>query len=171
LPLKKENIPYIPYAVHLGPTRRDVDSVLAKELPVKENDPGMNCQLYTSLVVRSMGTQVPNYYRSEEWFTDPDDVLQTIDPIHVPIQTGDVLGFVPQDIKDKKKIHVGVAHVGERGVRVVHASREAGRVIVTPINRMPHNQNHKRLAMVRRPNVLDPDHWNHKTLVDLGFMP
>lgn len=153
----REGMPYIPYNFSAGPLERPVEEVIRRGLPVKEGDPGMNCQLYVSLIVRALGYRFPNDYRSQEWYEDPAGVLDVVrlNPLQeyrLQIQDGDVLGFYSKpDLEDKKRLHVGVARVTGGDIEILHASHTAKQVIITPFEGMGENPRYKYLYMISRP--------------------
>ena len=161
--------PYIPYNLKIGPLKRSITTILSEELPIKENDPGMNCRLYTSLVVRALGFAVPDHYSSSEWFHDPDGVLSSINYPTEDICDGDILGFSRPNEIDMINLHVGVARITRDGtVEILHASRLAGKVIVTPLDEMHLDPRHKQLYMVRRPQIKTVP-INFSALTSLGW--
>lgn len=137
-------------------------------MPFKEDDTGINCRLYASLIVRALGFYVPDYYESKEWFYDPDSCLDEI-PFSDEIKTGDVLGFTKEDETNLLNTHIGIAKVENGNINILHASRSAGKVICTPLSEMGEDPRHKSFVMIRRPKIEIPALYNPNYLLNLGF--
>lgn len=139
----------IPYVLSRHPATVSPDSFLAR---VQE---GANCQLYVAGVIRALGFYMPDYYRSSEIYEDPAGVLLPVTLYHELPQTGDIIGFWPKgENSNAKRIHVGIIHMTEDGVTVLHASRQQGKVVQSPLVDLL--QHYYRIACIKRP-------WMHIT--------
>lgn len=165
----KENFPHIPYHLFWNPNKRPVDFFIAT-LPLKEEDFGVNCQLYAAAVTRAFGRFVPDDYRSSEYYFDPKKCLKTIKYPEEKIENGDIFGFRTVGDKNPKNIHLGIAFVTDKQeLMIIHASRIAKRVIREKLPEVLNDGKHQEIVFVKRPTILIPGYFNPSALKALGF--
>jgi len=149
--IETSEFPQILYNIRVDPRFTDMEIAYTEFLSGKEME--MNCRTYALFLTWARGyTEVPKEYGSFHWFEDPSKVAT---PIHLinNIQDGDILGFSRDNEINMLNLHVGVAKVDTDGnIKVIHASRLAGGVIITPLDQMHLDPRHVRLYMIRRPN-------------------
>ncbi len=83
----------------------------------------LNCQLYVSAVLRALGRYIPNYYRSSEFFEDPERCLQDVFFPYEAVENGDIIGFSKVGIRNLKKLHMGIVRIADKNAtEILHAS-------------------------------------------------
>lgn len=84
-------------------------------------------------------------------------------------QTGDLIGFSPQDKKDFIGIHVGVISLEDGEIHVLHNAKHEGAARVQKIDDILKHAKHQKIAWIKRPIVEDPTLRNPTVLTLLGF--
>lgn len=85
------------------------------------------------------------------------------------IQTGDFLGFCEIGKRNFYGIHVGMAWVDRKQIKVVHNAKHRGFAAAEPLDEVLRHPKHARLAWIKRPVVYDSKLFNPGKLQELGF--
>ena len=160
------------YAFSEGPTKTSPDALLSSMLENEGNKKVLiNCQLYVASVLRALGLYVPDYYRSAEFFFDPNHCLRGLEYPTITLQQGDIFGLSKNSDSDPKKIHLGVGREGDNHtLEILHISRETNGIEATTIENIIQNEKYGNIRFVKRPLVFNPDLYNQSALLVLKFL-
>ncbi len=150
----------IPYSIRRTPATVATHEVFSNP------EAGTNCELLVQAFVRARGFYIPAL-RSSELYEDQLFTRLIDDPRQ--IQTGDILGFCEVEKIDFYGIHVGLAWVDNRNLRVVHNARHIGQAQVEDLEEVLAYEKHARLVWIKRPILKNPFLFNPGKLQELGF--
>lgn len=129
----------------------------------------MNCQLYTGIVVESLGRTIPEVPRSAELWLDEEHTA------HVapgePMETGDIVFLVddPTKAEDPKRFHVGVILVGENGIPLLtHNATHHGFAVIERL--ADATLHYGTIAGIKRPISNNPNGADHAFLEEHGIL-
>ncbi|SRR5258708_32141423 len=163
-----EQKPSLLYLFQNGPDKFPPDRVI-NYLETK-NGIFVNCQAYVAAVERALGIIVPDWYRSSEREEDPEGVYEAVNYPEKQVKNADVLGFSKTRKQDIKEIHLGIARVDRiRGIEILHASKDAGKVIVSRLADMMQEEKYATLRFVKRAKIMNSAVYNPSALQKLGF--
>lgn len=129
----------------------------------------MNCQLFTGVVVESLGKTILESPRSMELWLDEEHTAHV--PPGEPVATGDIAFLIddPTKAEDPKRFHVGVILIGENGVPLLtHNATHNGFAVVERLeDAIAH---YGTIAGIKRPISDSPSGADHDFLQEHGIL-
>lgn len=129
----------------------------------------MNCQLFTGVVIESMGRNILEVPRSAELFHDTQhtelvgDISQS--------QTGDIIFLTDsQEVREPMWFHVGVLLIDPEGTRwITHNASHHGFAVIEKLDDAMSNPVYGTIAGIKRAISTNPDGPDHDFLEEHGL--
>lgn len=158
------------YSFDHDPLKTSPDALIDQ---ITNNEKGgkisVNCQLYAACVVRALGFYIPDYYRSSEFFLDPEGYLNSVGYPENTLRSGDILGFSKDFNTDVKRIHLGVVRIANGATEILHIYPDKEGVAVMTIQEITNNKSHRQVRFAKRPIQFHPSLYNLTALTKLNF--